>query len=87
MVDATTNHGFEIIIYFMRNILVVTQGKLHKSNSWAAWIETWPQISFKPTDFELIFIFLKYELTAMEQFVVYGLRMLPNPSNEISPFR
>ncbi len=40
------------------------------------WIGTWPQISFQPADLELILILLKYELTSVEQIVVYGLRMM-----------
>ncbi len=29
------------------------------------WIRTWPQISFQPADFELIFVILKYELATV----------------------
>ncbi len=57
------------------------------SNSWTTWPGTWSQISFQPAGFKSFFILLKYYLTSVGEFAVYGLMMLLNPSNEISPFR
>ncbi len=47
--------------------------QISKGLSWT-WIRTWPQISFQPVDFELIFVILKYELATVDikSWMVWG---------------
>ncbi len=60
--------------------------QIPKELSWT-WKGTWPQISFQPAGFELMFVLLKYELATVgiRSWMVWGSCF--NHSNEISPFR
>ncbi len=81
-------HGIKVIIssFLFRPEARIRGQQISKFLSWT-WMGTWPQLSFQPNDFELIFVLLKYELVTVgiRSWMVWGSCW--NHSNEMSPFR